>query len=64
LPANTALRLGNPPARPATWVDSREASAGIVLDYDAKGTLVGIDIDGASREVELSGLMSPGCRRD
>ncbi len=34
-------------------VESREVSAGIVLDYDAAGDLVGIDIDNASRKVQL-----------
>ena len=33
--------------------DSREISEGIVLDYDADGTLVGIDIDNASRKIDL-----------
>lgn len=37
-------------------VESREISEGIVLDYDAQGQLVGIDIDNASRKVELSQL--------
>lgn len=41
-------------------VDSREVSEGIVLDYDAKGTLVGIDIDNASRKVELGRLVLTG----
>jgi uncharacterized protein YuzE len=36
--------------------ESREISAGIVLDYDAEGNLVGIDIDNASRKVDLSKL--------
>jgi uncharacterized protein YuzE len=36
--------------------ESREISEGIVLDYDAEGTLVGIDIDNASRKVELKKL--------
>ena len=35
-------------------VDSREISEGIVLDYDADGNIVGIDIDNASRKVDLS----------
>ena len=34
-------------------VESREVSAGVVLDYDAEGNLVGIDIDHASRKVDL-----------
>ena len=37
-------------------VESREVSEGIVLDYDAEGLLVGIDIDNASRKVELTKL--------
>jgi uncharacterized protein YuzE len=41
-------------------VDSREVSEGIVLDYDAEGTLVGIDIDNASRKVELGRLILTG----
>ena len=36
-----------------TSADSREVSEGIVLDYDAEGNLVGIDIDNASRKVDL-----------
>jgi len=37
-------------------VESREVSEGIVLDYDANGNLVGIDIDNASRKVRLQEL--------
>lgn len=40
--------------RPST--ESREISQGIVLDYDAEGNLVGIDIDNASRKVDLKKL--------
>ena len=40
--------------RPST--DSREVTPGIVLDFDATGALVGIDIDGASRQLDVSGL--------
>jgi uncharacterized protein YuzE len=36
--------------------ESREVSEGIVLDYDAQGRLVGIDIDNASKKVELKTL--------
>jgi uncharacterized protein YuzE len=36
--------------------ESREISEGIVLDYDAQGRLVGIDIDNASKKVELTKL--------
>lgn len=37
-------------------VESREIAEGIVLDYDATGHLVGIDIDNVSRKVELKQL--------
>lgn len=37
-------------------VESREVSAGIVLDYDSDGRLVGIDIDNARNKVDLSKL--------
>ena len=33
--------------------ESRPISEGVVLDYDADGNLVGIDIDNASRRVNL-----------
>jgi uncharacterized protein YuzE len=39
-----------------TSVESREISEGVVLDYDADGNLVGIDIDNASRTVDLKNL--------
>ena len=35
-------------------VESVEVSEGVVLDYDAVGNLVGIDIDEASRKLDLS----------
>jgi uncharacterized protein YuzE len=38
-------------------VRSKEISEGVVLDYDAKGNLVGIDIDNASTKVEMSQLV-------
>jgi uncharacterized protein YuzE len=38
-------------------VESREISEGIVLDYDATGDLVGIDIDNASRRVDMKRLV-------
>lgn len=37
--------------------ESREVSEGIVLDYDANGNLVGIDIDNASKKLELKTLV-------
>jgi len=36
--------------------ESREITEGVVLDYDAEGNLVGIDIDNASRKVDLKKL--------
>jgi len=35
-------------------VESREVSEGVVLDYDAEGNLVGIDIDKASLKMDLA----------
>jgi uncharacterized protein YuzE len=37
-------------------VDTREISDGVNLDYDESDTLVGIDIDLASRKLDLSRL--------
>jgi uncharacterized protein YuzE len=39
-----------------TSADSREVAPRIVLDFDAEGHLVGIDIDRASKVVNLSRL--------
>jgi uncharacterized protein YuzE len=39
-----------------TSVESKEVSEGIVLDYDAKGNLVGIDIDNAGKKLDLKKL--------
>ena len=38
-------------------VESKEITEGILLDYDVKGNLVGIDIDNASTKVELGTLI-------
>jgi uncharacterized protein YuzE len=38
-------------------VESLEVSEGVVLDYDASGNLVGIDIDNASKKIELRELV-------
>ncbi|MCA1816929.1 MAG: DUF2283 domain-containing protein [Acidobacteria bacterium] len=38
-------------------VDSREVSDGVVLDYDESGHLVGIDIDEASKKLEMRELI-------
>ena len=40
-----------------TSVESKEISEGVVLDYDASGSIVGIDIDNASRKVQLKELI-------
>ena len=37
-------------------IESKEISEGIVLDYDKNGNLVGIDIDNASKKVQLEEL--------
>ena len=40
--------------------ESREVAPGVVLDFDANGQLVGIDIDHASTVVDLSRLEAEG----
>lgn len=37
--------------------ESQEISEGIVVDYDSAGTIVGIDIDNASKKLNLSELV-------
>lgn len=37
--------------------ESKEVSEGVVLDYDAQGNLVGIDIDQASKKMDLKELV-------
>ena len=37
--------------------DSIEISEGVVVDYDKKGQIVGIDIDNASSKLELKELI-------
>ena len=39
-----------------TSVDSKEISPGVVLDYDKEGNLTGIDIDNASKKLDLKVL--------
>ena len=36
--------------------ETREISEGVLLDYDAEGNLVGIDIDNASKKVQMKEL--------
>jgi len=38
-------------------VESKEISEGVVLDYDVNGNLVGIDIDNASKKIQLEELI-------
>ena len=40
-----------------TSEESKEISEGVVLDYDTEGNLEGIDIDNASRKVQLNELI-------
>ena len=59
------MRLNFHPETDSLYIDlserpsaeSREISEGVVLDYDAEGRLVGIDIDNASKKVELKTLI-------
>jgi uncharacterized protein YuzE len=37
--------------------ESREVSPGVVLDYDMDGNIAGIDIDNASRKLNLKELV-------
>lgn len=37
--------------------ENKEVSPGIVLDYDIEGNLVGIDIDNASKKLDLKELI-------
>ncbi len=36
-----------------TSVESREVSDGVILDYDESGNLVGVDIDHASKKLDI-----------
>jgi uncharacterized protein YuzE len=38
--------------------ESQEVSEGVMLDYDAEGNLVGIDIDHASQKLNLRELVT------
>jgi uncharacterized protein YuzE len=40
-----------------TSTKSMEVSDGVVLDYDEKGNLVGIDIDNAAKKLDLTELI-------
>ena len=47
-------------ARPS--VDSREVQEGVVLDFDAEGQIVGIDIQHASEILDLATLETESLR--
>lgn len=47
-----------------TSVESQEISEGVLLDYDADGNLVGIDIDNASNKVEMEKLILSALNKD
>ena len=40
-----------------TSVETREISPGVTLDYDRHGSLVGIDIDNASKKLDFKDLI-------
>jgi uncharacterized protein YuzE len=58
------MKLNYSPETDSLYIDlsdrvsasSNEISEGMVLDYDANGELVGIDIDNASQKVDLNRL--------
>lgn len=58
------MRLNYYPETDSLYIDlaerasaeSKEISEGVVLDYDANGNLVGIDIDNASKKLDLKKL--------
>ena len=41
---------------PGTSSESEEVSPGVVLDYDAQNRVVGIEIEDASRKIDLTRL--------
>lgn len=42
--------------KPGPGVETREVSPGLNIDFDAGGDVVGVDIDGASRKLDLTTL--------
>ena len=42
---------------PRDSADSKEVSPGVVLDYDSDGNITGIDIDNASKKLDLKELI-------
>lgn len=50
-----SIELADPRKKPSA--DSHEIPEGVVLDYDAEGRLVGIDIVGASNKTDRKRLV-------
>lgn len=44
----------------AAGADADEVAPGVVVDYDADGQIVGIDVEDASKRVDLSRLEAEG----
>ena len=42
--------------RDAPSAETREIASGLNVDFDARGNVVGLDIDGASRKLDLATL--------
>lgn len=42
--------------KPEPGAETREVAAGLNVDFDAKGEVVGFDIDHASRKLDLTSL--------
>jgi uncharacterized protein YuzE len=42
--------------RAADAAETREIAAGLNVDFDGEGNVVGLDIDGASKKLDLSSL--------
>ncbi|MCP4755622.1 MAG: DUF2283 domain-containing protein [Proteobacteria bacterium] len=40
-----------------TSIESKEVSPGVVIDYDGNGNIVGIDIDNATKKLDLKELI-------
>jgi len=51
-PDTDSMYLSEKPSK-----ESREVSPGVVLDYDEDGNIAGIDIDNASRKLNLKELV-------
>ena len=45
-------------------VEARQVSSGVVIDFDAAGHVVGLDIDHASKHLDLSTLEAVGLPLD